>query len=518
MNNQTKPSQAVYRLFPLDKIMRLKTFIPGRGMALSCFLMVISTLGALGIVPENSGHGFRDAATFGFSIDANGVENARALQKAIDKGGTILISQPGIYKIASTLYIGSNTSLLFGNGVSLKKVNEAGPFAQLIINKGAITRSYDEHITVEGLHVMVNGVDNCSDLVLGLRGVLGFSYVKDLRIKGLRCYDLTGCQYCLQVSRFEDVVIEDVIIKGQKDGIHFGPGKRFTIRDAVFQTFDDAIALNAQDYSTSNPEMGWIEDGLIENCYDLNQEKTVGFFCRMLGGGWIDWKKGMKVQQSDAVVSNGRLYRVKMPPDGKLYESVSRPDFASGSKVLDGITWVMTQEEISYTAGVRNVTFRDIQLEKPRIPFCIQIDMSEYNRSYYPGAEIPVQENIVLDNVKVLYDENIPLVQVSSPVNLITVTNSRLRNQGFRFTGSEAFVNYLRDNILPDYYKTSILIHGCILEHEGEMMLINNTAKGKEIELKTSSNMEIGKNFSAKISTGGGTIQVESDLTGLKEK
>ena len=461
--------------------------------------------------------GFTDAKAFGFSTGSSGIENAKALQKAIDKGGTIVVSQPGTYKIASTLYIGSNTSLIFGNGVSLKKVDEKGSFAQLIINRGAITRSYDEHITIEGLHVIVNGVDNCSDLVLGLRGVLGFSYVKDLRVKGLRCYDLTGCQFCLQICRFEDVVIEDVIIKGQKDGIHFGPGKRFTIRDGVFQTFDDAIALNGQDYSTSNPEMGWIEDGLIENCYDLNQEKTVGFFCRMLGGGWIDWKKGMKVQQSDAVVSNGRIYRVKMPPNAILYESVTRPDFESGTKVLDGITWVMTQEQISYTAGVRNVTFRNIQLEKPRIPFSIQFDMGRYNRSYYSGAEVPIQENIIFDNIKVLYDKNIPLVQVTTPVNMITITNSRLKNKGFLFYGNEILPGYLKENTIPDLYKTNINIHGCIFEHDGEMTLIDNRAKGKEIEVKTSSNMELGENFSAKIINGEGDIHVQSDLTGLKD-
>lgn len=461
--------------------------------------------------------GYTDAGEFGFSPDMSGIENVKVLQKAIDNGGTIIVSKPGMYKIAAPLFIGSNTSLIFGNGVSLKKVNEVGAFAQLIINKGAITKTFNEHISVEGLHVIVNGVDNCSDLVLGLRGILGFSYVKDLRIKGLRCYDLTGCQYGLQVNRFEDVMIEDVIIKGQKDGIHFGPGKRFTIRDAVFQTYDDAIALNGQDYSTSNPEMGWIEDGLIENCYDLIQEKPIGFFCRMLGGSWIEWKKGMNVQQSDAVVSNGRLYRVKMPPDGKLYNSLTRPDFESGSKVLDGITWVMTQEEVTYTAGVRNITFRNIQLEKPRVSFGIQFDMSEYDRSYYPGAEVPIQENIFLDNVKVAHDANIPLVQISSPVNMITVTNSRIRNQGFRFTGNEVFPEYLKDNIVPDYYKTRINIHGCIFEHDGEMVLIDNTAEDKEIALKTSSNMETGENFSAKITCGGGIIHVDSDLTGLKD-
>ncbi len=462
--------------------------------------------------------GFTDVASFGFSTEATGLENAAAMQKALDLGGTIVVSQPGVYKIAKTLYIGSNTSVIFGNGVSLKKMNEQGSFAQLFINRGALTKKYDDHITLEGLHVIVNGVDNCSDLVLGLRGVLGFLYVKDLKIKGLRCFDLTGCQYCLHISRFEDVIIEDVIIKGRKDGIHFGPGKRFTIRDGVFQTFDDAIALNGQDYSTSNPEMGWIEDGIIENCYDLNQEKTVGFFCRLLAGAWIDWQKGMKVQQSDAVVSNGKIYRVKMEPDGKLYESVTRPDFESGTKVLDGITWVKTQDEVAYTAGVRNIIFRNIQLEKPRISFSFEFDMGRYNRSYYPGAEVPVQENIIFDNVKVVHNENVPLMMITTPINMIMLTNSRIKNDAIVIYGEEVYPDYLSDIKVPDFYETNINIHGCIFEKDGEMILIKNSCEGKKVRLNTSSNMEIGKNFSAKIIEGGGTFKVTSDLTGLTEK
>ncbi|RIH62963.1 hypothetical protein D1164_22375, partial [Mariniphaga sediminis] len=56
--------------------------------------------------------GFTDANAFGFSAGASGIENVNALQKAIDKGGTIVVSQPGLYKIASTLYIGSHTALI----------------------------------------------------------------------------------------------------------------------------------------------------------------------------------------------------------------------------------------------------------------------------------------------------------------------------------------------------------------------------------------------------------------------
>ncbi|EPR66266.1 hypothetical protein [Cyclobacterium qasimii] len=238
----------------------------------------------------------------------------------------------------------------------------------------------------------------------------------------------------------------------------------------------------------------------------------------MLAGAWIDWEKGMKVQQSDAVVSDGRIYRVKMPADATLFESTTRPDFKSGTKVLDGITWVMTQEIISYNAGVRNVVFRNIQLEKPRIPFSIQFDMGRYNRSYYPGAKIPVQENIVFDNVKVLYDKDIPLVQVTTPVNMISIINSRLKNRVFKFYGNEVFPDYLKPNTISEFGKTHINIHGCVFDHQGEMILLENSAKGKEIEIKTSSNMEIGENFSAKIIDEVGKVSVQSDLTGLENK
>ena len=237
----------------------------------------------------------------------------------------------------------------------------------------------------------------------------------------------------------------------------------------------------------------------------------------MLAGGWKDWEKGMKVQQSDAVVSNGKIYRVKMDPDGTLYESVTRPDFENGTKVLDGITWVMTQKIVTYTGGVRNIIFRNIQFEKPRVPFSIEFNMGRFNRSYYHGAEIPIQENIILDNVKVLYDKNIPLILVSSPVNMITITNSRLKNAGLRIYGNEILPEYLKDNTIPDFFKTCINIHGCIFDQKGEMVLLHNTAKGKEIVLKTSSNFELGENFSAKIIEGGGRISVQSDLTGIRK-
>lgn len=95
-----------------------------------CLLLVSSsspaqTASSLQPTPAQTS-GFADAAQFGFSPAASGVENTHALQKAVDQTGTIIVSQPGTYKIAGTVYLGSNTSLVFGNNVFLKKSRRTG--------------------------------------------------------------------------------------------------------------------------------------------------------------------------------------------------------------------------------------------------------------------------------------------------------------------------------------------------------------------------------------------------------
>jgi len=451
--------------------------------------------------------GFANAAQFGFSPEATGVANTETLQKAVDRGGTIVVSLPGTYKMAGTVYIGSHTSLIFGNNVFLKKVAETGDFTHVFLNKGALTKTYDHHITIEGLQIIVNGVFKSFTEVFGLRGQIAFFYVKDLRIERFRCMDLVGAQFGIHVCTFEDIFIDDAIIKGQKDGIHLGRGKRFTIRDCVFQTVDDAIALNAHDYATSNPELGWIEEGVIENCHDLNQDHTEGFFCRVLAGAWIDWTPGMNVQTSDTVVTEGRLYRVQAEADGTIYTSKTRPVHARGLEVLDGIHWHMIQEDVTYTAGVRNVVFRDIFLHKPRTGFSARFDNDRYSRSYYPGAPVVQQEQLLFDNIRVTHQGSSDLISIGTPVDVLTITNSSFYNNTIRFTGNTA---------LEDYLKTQINFSGCVFKHNGEMILIANSLNRKNVTLQTASNTVLSDHFKAVVVPGKGQIVVESDLPGLK--
>ncbi len=459
---------------------------------------------ALGII------GFKDACTYGFSPDSSGIQNTIALQKAVENGGTIIVSKPGIYKIAGTVYIGSYTTLQFGNNVFLKKVNEKGLFSHVLLNKGALTKTYDEHIVIDGLQIMVNGMDKQTNEVFGLRGHLAFFYVKDLRITHFRCLDVMKQQYCIHVCTFDDLIVDDAIIKGDKDGVHLGKGQRFRISNCVFNTYDDAVALNAHDYATGNPELGWIEKGIIENCWDLKgaEKDTVGYFCRIIAGGWIDWKKGMQVQQSDAIVSNGRIYRVKAKPDGTVYTSLTQPIHDTGVSTLDGINWVMVQKDTIHTCGVKNVIFKNIFLEKPRIALSIHFDNDKYSRSYYPGAAIPMQKQFTFDNIRVLFNNEKPFLDVKTPVDVVTISNSSINNNTIRFLSNKA---------MKDYFKTSINIYGCVFNCNASYNLITNEIDKKEIHLKTFGNMVMNNGFKAGIISGGGRFLVDSDLIGLEK-
>ena len=167
---------------------------------------------------------------------------------------------------------------------------------------------------------------------------------------------------------------------------------------------------------------------------------------------------------------------------------------------------------MTYTAGIRNVVFRDIFLHKPRIAFSIHFDNDKYSRSYYPGAPIPVQERIVFDHVQVLRDgTNAPtcaFLRVATPVDVVTIVNSSLGSKGVEFVSNKA---------MPDYGRTVLNMIGCTFDHAGKTDLVVNRVPNKSIVLKTTASAELSETFSAAVTPGPGTISVDSDLTGLRK-
>ena len=354
----------------------------------------------------------------------SGEENRRILQEMLDRGGTIRIEKKGVYEIENSLYIKSHSHLYFGKGVVMKRSKTSvGSF--FLVNRGAFTRKWDEDITIEGLNLVTNGVEARENAaVYGLTGEISLFCIKNLQIFDFTCMDLPPLSFGLHVCTFEDIRLENLNIQGRKDAVHLGTGKRFVIRHGIFRTFDDPVALNAHDYAVANPQLGWIEDGLIEDCFDLPDKETTGYFCRILAGSWCDWYKGMEIQNSDTVVSNGRIYRAFQQPDGKKYMSVTPPSHKAGMEILDGIHWVMVQEGSIYNCGCRNIHFKDIHLQKEReVALSIHFDHDRYSRSVYPGSEMPVQENIIFENL-IVQNKVGCLLRSITPINTVKFYNS----------------------------------------------------------------------------------------------
>lgn len=450
--------------------------------------------------------GFTDAASFGFSVNETGVNNIIALQAAFDKGGTIVVSQPGIYKVSGTAFIGDNTALECGAGVVFEKSNEKGRFTHIILNKGALTRTYNYNISITGLDIHVNNVDWPMSTIYGLRGHLAFFYVKDLKIERFRCSGLVNGQFALHICTFEDLLINDVIIKGKKDGIHLGAGKRFKISNGVFQTGDDAIALVPGDWVSANPEYGNLEDGVIENCSDIPDDFLEGAFSKIVASAWLDWKPGIEVKHGDCVVSNGKMYRVVAALDNRVYKSVTPPNFESGMQVMDSINWLMFQKDTIHTAVVKNVVFRDIFLYSQRVPFQVMSYSNKWAHSYYPGAQLPIQGPLAFENITMFSSNPKPLLSITTPLNLLYIRNSILKNNWIEFGHAADY---------DVYPKTFVSFSNCTFMSSGAYSLIKNYSKDKVVLVKTMGSIVTGDNFSATVTAGKGTVVVDSDLPGL---
>lgn len=444
-----------------------------------------------------------NAADYGFLPNANPEENAISLQKALNDNDVVEVNYPGIYAIDTTIILKSNNKLYFKDGVYIKKVkNKGNSFGYTFINKGATTKTYDQNITIKGLKLIINGLDGHGEnYIQGLNGHLSFFYIKNLIIENFECLDIGTSIFAIHICTFDNITLNRGHIKGKKDAIHLGRGKKFIIQNYTFNTFDDPIALNAQDYDVSNPQVGWIEDGIVENCIDLS-ENPIGYFCRILAGGFVDWYPGIKLQKSDIIIHNNRMYRVIAEPDGKIYTSQTPPNHLFGLKQIDGINWLMIQDDITYTAGVRNVCFKNLAIETKRLAvFSLHFDNDNWSRSYYPGAEIPIQNNLRFENITIKSQETWRFISCRTPINSLYIRNSYLKCYA---------IDFIKNSEVKDFKHTNITFDNCTFAREGTWDIIANEIPDKTITLKTFGSRIDASDFQPQINGPG--ISIDSDL------
>ena len=170
-----------------------------------------------------------NARDCGFLPGNGGDGNSAALNRAVQNGGRIGITVPGVYDVSEPIFLGSDTALTFAPGVTLRRVPcKNGDNGNAFVNRGAFTGIPDKNISISGLTLLVNGVEHLSPqnggtkTVIGLRGHAAFLYVENLTLKNLTIPDLCSIDYAISICEFRHALVENCRLEGDKDGVHFG--------------------------------------------------------------------------------------------------------------------------------------------------------------------------------------------------------------------------------------------------------------------------------------------------------
>ena len=157
-----------------------------------------------------------NATDFGFLPGNGGDENSAALNRALENGGAIEVTAPGIYDISEPIILGSDTALSFAPGTVLRRTPcKNGDNGNALINRGAFTGKPDRNITVRGLTLLVNGVEclpaqnGGTKTVLGLRAHVSFLNAENVTLSEITVPDLCSIDYALQICEFRNVLVEN---------------------------------------------------------------------------------------------------------------------------------------------------------------------------------------------------------------------------------------------------------------------------------------------------------------------
>ncbi len=335
-----------------------------------------------------AGTGIIDPADYGFAPDAPAATNAAALQRALDGGKrTVQVTRPGVYGLDRTVWLDSDTRLVFTPGAVLQK---QAAYVHVLANRGLESWAWNTNVVVEGATIDVNQFSsghNENSPMFGNRGQVAFCRIRDLTVRKLTLLGLVGAQYGFQLAAFENVILDEFEIRGKKDGVHINTGRKFVVRNGTVETGDDGIALNAMDWVSATPALGSIEDGLIENVTDDGHGHCN--FSRILTGAWTDWHEGIRLQRGDTVRCGQKLYRVAMPLGTNEFVSLEAPAHARGVWTdSSGLKFWYMQDDGALSANIRNVTFRNIYLRSPRNGFLADWETrSEWNRGMHPEVK-----------------------------------------------------------------------------------------------------------------------------------
>lgn len=326
------------------------------------------------------------ASDYGFSTTNSADDNVTALQNAVTGGGRIYIDA-GTYDLNDTILLDSNTEILCERGTTL---NKSESYSLVFMNRGALTEEWNENISIKNINVQTNGTGSYCTVVHGMDGHIGFYYIKNLLIENFQCLDIGSTLFTIVIHQWENVVLNNIKIEGDKDGIHFGPGHGARVINYTARCYDDGVNLNGIAYPSHCVIVGDIYDIKFIDCCDEKVEGQVegGAFLKMMGASWTDWGAGNTYKTGNITKNAGKLYQCNND-NGFSGTAADAPTHDIGEVTGgDGIVWRYKQEALDKDY----VEIYDIQIirgkfTKARFLLNPLLDGGDYLDAVYPGTE-----------------------------------------------------------------------------------------------------------------------------------
>ena len=191
-------------------------------------------------------------------------------------GGGTLIFEKGTYTITNTLYVPSNVTIIFEDGVVIRKGTETGTH-RMSASKSIFQLASPSMAKVKGAYSEYNGVHDVSfigegNVIIDMNydyGALGImmGHNKNVTIKGITFENMYSGHF-IEMDASQNVVVENCVFQNHKDS----PNNN-----------KEAINLDTPDETTNGFHATWTsydktpnENVLIQNCMFRDLERAIG--------------------------------------------------------------------------------------------------------------------------------------------------------------------------------------------------------------------------------------------------
>jgi len=320
-------------------------------------------------------------------LAASSSSQRTSLLQAVLSGGDKTVTLPSIdtLKFSSTIFLDNRTTLNCGNTVVAKDAS----YSNVFINRGATTKTFNTDITINNLTLATRDYDAVPENAAGMRGHLSFFFIKNLTLTDFECRDGGDYQYMIQLAKWENVLLDGIIIESDKDALDFLCGHDAVVRDAYIESYDDCIFIGPVGYPSSQPEaMGDVYNIEFININYYDSTRTLpARGCFVYTSSWADWTADSTYKTGDFALNSGYLYQCNNANNFSA-TAANAPVHTSGTEVgADGISWHCIDTANYYYANVYDISFDSCLFYDPSQFFAFSNDNDAFMRNIYPGTE-----------------------------------------------------------------------------------------------------------------------------------